>query len=130
MLEKNFQTKFKHWLEHHWLVTAAFELKITNDKFIYFSRLEVHQKEALLAAKHSKIYHKIPDAGDRNPFDCFILAQIPAYVVVFFYERGQKEFVMVDIDSWVEEEKESKRKSLTEERARQIGLVNWLGSPR
>ena len=83
-----------------------------------------HQKDALYGVKHRSLAYKIPDdSRNYKPFDCFFIKNAPAYVVVMFYERGQKEFVMIDIDVFLEEERKSKRKSLTEERAKQIGEV-------
>lgn len=72
---------------------------------------------------------KIPDAGWQNPFDSFILSGSDAIIVVMFRckERGQKEFVMIDIEAWLQERKTSERKSLTEERAKEIGNVYVLG---
>lgn len=126
MQEKDFQTTFNHWIAGRSHESAAFELKLTKEKSLPFSRLEEHQKRALYLAKHQEIIFKIPDAGYQNPFDSFLLKGVKAYVVVMFYERGQKEFFMIDIDDWINEEKTSKRKSLTPERAREIGRVCHL----
>lgn len=121
MQEKDFQTKFNHWANHRLNETAAFELKFAKEKSLAFSRLEEHQRNALFQTKHNKILYKIPDAGYSNPFDGFMLAKANAYVVVMFYVHGQKKFYMIDIDAWINEEKTSTRKSLTEERAACIG---------
>lgn len=48
-------------------------------------------------------------------------------MVVSFYTRGTKKFYLIDIDAWMNEvETSKKRKSLTEERAAEIGLTCLL----
>lgn len=127
-LEKNFQTDFNKYAKHLLKRTAAYELKISNGGSIPFTDVKEHQQHALLAAKHDSLIFKIPDAGYQNPFDSFQLHGVDAWVVIMFYakERNRKEFVMIDVDTWLEESKTSKRKSLTLERAREIGEVRFL----
>lgn len=121
MLEKDFQIKFNRWAAHHLKENAVFELKLEKGKSLAFNRLEEHQRNALFLSKHEKIIFKIPDAGYQNPFDSFMMAEVNAYVVVMFYQRGQKKFYMIPIDEWIAEEQVGGRKSLTEERAAEIG---------
>lgn len=124
MKEKDFQTRFMKWVRNNEYGTAAYELKITKTKSLAFNALREHQKIALLQTKHRKLAYKIADDSiGAKPFDCFVLEQIPAYVVVMFYKRGQKEFFMIDIDKWVWEEENSDRKSLTVKKAREIGIA-------
>ena len=126
--EKDFQTIFNKWVRHNHTGSSAFELKVTPSAALPFDHVQTHQEAALSAAKHSKFIFKIPDAGWQNPFDSFILSGASAFIVVMFHskERGQKEFVMIDIDAWLTERENSTRKSLTEERAKEIGLVRAL----
>jgi hypothetical protein len=124
--EKDFQQRFNLWCMHNIDCSSAFELKITKGTSLPFAALAPHQKENLLAARHRKLIWKIPDLGATNPFDSFCLCESAAYVVVQFYFRGQKEFFLIDIDKWVDEEKTSERKSLTEDRARAIGKTCLL----
>jgi len=126
MKEKSFQSTFSRWCKYYFCETAAFELKLTKKNNIPFSAVVPHQVQALLCAKHSKLIHKIPDLGNQNPFDSFILHCAEAYVVIMFYKRGQKEFIMIDIDEWVLEDRISKRRSLTEKRAKEIGKICYL----
>lgn len=123
--EKDFQTKFNKWCKHVWKKTAAFELKVTPGTSLAFNHVQPHQEAALLAAKTSGIVFKIPDAGWQNPFDSFMLAGVDAIIVVMFRskERAQKEFVMIDIETWLHERAISERKSLTESRAKEIGIA-------
>lgn len=126
--EKDFQTRFGKWARNRYQGTAAFELKLARGPSLSFSALEEHQCHALQGARHGQIGFKIPDLGIQNPFDFFTLKAVAAFVVVQFIttERKPDEFFMIDIDAWCEEEKNSDRKSLTIERAREIGITAVL----
>ena len=128
MVERKFQTQFLKWVRHQSkLSTAAFELKLTKEGSLPFSALKEHQLEALYAVKHNRLAHKIADDSvGFKPFDCFHLREVPAFVVVSFYTRGEKKFYMIDVDDWKKELEISKRKSLTKERAAEIGLTCLL----
>jgi len=127
MKEKDFQTEFSKYLKYVHQKTGAFELKLAKDDNIPFDAVKPHQVQALYNAKHSHLIYKIPDDSyAQKPFDCFSLVGVPAYVVIMFYERGQKEFFMIDVDVWVKENTESKRRSLTVTRAREIGMACYL----
>lgn len=127
MVEKDFQLKFNLWLKHRHYKTGAFELKMAKGRSIPFVAVKEHQENALYAAKHGNFTYKIPDDSiGQKPFDCFMLVMVPAFVVIMFYRRGQKEFFMIDIDIWLREKQDSVRRSLTEERAREIGTPCYL----
>ena len=132
MNEKNFQTFFTKWIKDHPQETSVFELKICKLKSIPFDAVKKHQAEALHTAKYGFLYHKINDmpifAGSKTrftnpkPFDCFSISAANAYVVIWFYKpRKKKEMIWIDIDEWLYEASTSDRKSLTEERAKEIG---------
>jgi len=127
-LEKDFQTDFNKWLKSIHYKTGAFELKATPGISLPFNAVQEHQESALFAAKHGNFVFKIPDLGNQNPFDCFMLVMVPAFIVVMFNskEQKQKEFFMIDIDMWLEEKQRSNRESLTVERAREIGRACQL----
>lgn len=119
-LEKDFQTDFNKWCKIIYHRTGAFELKLSDTGSLGFALFVKHQRENLYHAKHNSIVFKIPDAGYQNPFDSFQLAGVPAFLVVMF--RGKQDhFYMIDIDVILHEIKISDRKSLTEERAAEIG---------
>ncbi len=126
MKEKDFQTKFNKWVKHNFNGTGVFELKITHGKSIPFNAVQEHQSFALSKAKHSKIIYKIPDGGFQNPFDSFQISGAKAFVVVMFYAPNQKKFYMIDVDDWGKEDLLSSRRSLTEDRAREIGKTCLL----
>lgn len=127
MKEKNFQSRFSKWLKYRYQGTACFELKITKTSSIPFNDVKEHQLNALLNAKHNHIEFKIPDDSiGQKPFDCFRLEKVPSYVVIQYYRHGQDEFIMIDIDDFIKEIEISPRKSLTEDRAKEIGTVYLL----
>ena len=127
MKEKDFQSEFNKYAKYIHKQTGAYELKLAKGSSLPFDAVKDHQVQALLNAKHSHIVYKITDTGfAQKPFDCFSLVGVPAYVVIMFYERGQKEFFMIDVDTWVEEKTNSVRRSLTSDRAREIGSVCYL----
>lgn len=126
MTEAKFQTAFNKWAKHNIDFSGAFELKLVKGNSMPFSAVMEHQVQNLLIVKHSILTYKIPDAGiAQKPFDCFTLKG-NAFIVINYYIRGQKEFVIIDIDDFVKEKETSERKSLTEERAKQIGNVYYL----
>ena len=122
--EADFCTEFGRWVKHAKLSSSmALEMKVSETDSIPFSALEEHQADALLAAKHKQLYFKIPDTSfSPLPCDSFLLVNAPGMVVVMFrsQDHGQKEFFMIPIDAWKYEELSSERKSLTEDRAREI----------
>ena len=126
MREKDFQTNFGKWLKFNKML-GVFELKVSKGSSIPFSALEPHQEEALFNAEFEHIYYKIPDSGYQNPFDCFLLKGIPANVVVMFnVPKNKKEFIMISILKWKYIKQNSKRKSLTEVKAKEMGTIHYL----
>ena len=128
--ERDFQTLFTKWARNRYQGTAAFELKLARGNSLPFSALEEHQKNALLGARHAQIGFKIPDTGYTNPFDFFTLSRVDAFVVVQFSNptarTHPKDFYLIDIDAWCKEEETSERKSLTIEKAKEIGTLGVL----
>lgn len=124
--ESDFQLDFRKWSLFYTEESTAFELKVSQTRSLNFLELKRHQLAALLSCKR-KLFYKISDADmiSRKPFDCFILIGTPAYVVVMFQctDRGQKEFFMIDAEVWAYEEEISSIRSLTIDRAREIGLT-------
>jgi hypothetical protein len=123
--EAKFQTEFNKWLSRqNWPGTFVCELKVCKTKSMPFNAVKPHQVRNLQLAKQRLIY-KIPDAGyDQKPFDCFQISNAEAFVVVLFYQpRKPKEFIMIEVEHFVDEVMKSKRASLTKERACAIGTV-------
>jgi len=99
--EAGFQVKFKHWLEANQPKTsAAYELKYVesgNFPIAQWIKKQPHQLRGLLnsSVPGKMCYHKISDmSAGQSPFDCFVLVEAEAYLVVFFKEH--KSFIMVN----------------------------------
>lgn len=97
--EAKFQNSFGHFLKKKWTEgTAAFELKFARGNRLYFSKIQDHQLAALRLVSHRRLYFKIPDSSFiKLPFDCILLQQQPAYVVIQF-EVDKKNFYMLSIE--------------------------------
>lgn len=120
MKEKNYQTIFNKWLANVYKKTGAFELKHCKGSSLPFSAVASHQVLALKHAANDGIVYKIPDAGYQNPFDCFSLFRVPAYVVIKYSES----FELITINDFLLERDTSNRKSLTYERAKAIATIS------
>ncbi len=128
MKEKNFQSEFKNKNK----IFGIFELKLCKGTSLSFSALAPHQRQALTAINSlTGLYHKISDSpffkdpGGRmrftkpKPFDCFLLKDLDAYVVVMFYTpRTKKNVYYIHIFDFLTMEMETERKSFTEDMAR------------
>lgn len=128
MKERDFQTQFKK----HNKITGIFELKLCKGKSLSFSSVAEHQKQALLdVSSRTGLYHKISDSPffkdpegrmrftKPKPFDCFLLKDVNAYVVIMFYvPRKKKNVYYIPIEKYLDMEREVGRKSFTEEMAR------------
>lgn len=127
-LEAHFQTIFKHWVQSQWRDgSAAFELKRTETDKFYVSHLAPHQKLALTAAYEDRIYHKISDGTfSQNPFDCFVLQQSLAYVVIAFGKRLSG-FYLIPIYTWNEKTKE--KSSVTEGEVKRWEEIQYIKIP-
>lgn len=113
--------------------SAVFELKICKGSSLPFNAVKNHQILALQQANSTGLYHKLTDQPwitDRpnpftlqKPFDCFFLMNVKAYVVIWFYKpRKTKKFIFITIEDYIYESINSTRKSLTEDRAKEIGF--------
>lgn len=122
----------KHLKNHPPAKSEIYELKICRGTSQPFDSVREHQVQALLGVANG-FYHKITDPpmfygqetrfNAPRPFDCFYLTGLQGYVVIWFYKpRATKEFIKIKIQDWMKEKRESVRKSITEERAKEIGL--------
>jgi len=122
--EAGFQSKFRRYAKNRMEGrTFLYELKVTPKDYINFNRLEEHQKYSLLAARKGIAHHKMPDQGiAKKPADGFQLCDIEALVGVLFNKNDQqKEFFLIPIEEWEKAREEVDRKSLTRDKAQQIG---------
>lgn len=112
--------------------TEVYELKICKGSSMPFNQLQEHQEKALLQASQTGLFHKITDQPwikdrpytftSKKPFDCFALVGVKAFVVVWYYHiRQAKVFIKIPIEEFIKERETCGRKSLTEQRAMEIG---------
>lgn len=114
--EAKFQTIFNQYLRKKRLF-GYFELKETSGSSLPFSAVKEHQVEGLLAAGSSGFVWKLSDEDSREkPFDCIHTGIQMPYVVI----KYPKTFYVITIYNFMKEKESSKRKSLTEWRARNI----------
>lgn len=130
MLEKKFQLKFNKWAKYHLFGIVANELKLCKGNSMPFNKVKPHQLFALQQWKKGGLQYKIPDDSIlEKPFDhiiinisdfVLVLKHVKAFIVIMFYKHSVKHFYMIDIDVFINEKRISRRKSLTEERAKEI----------
>lgn len=96
--------------------SCAIELKVARGNSLPASRLEPHQREALLRCGMAFTY-KIPDVGfDKKPFDALLFKNSNAYVVIVFPSRVV-EVLAVPVGAF------PLHGSVTREYARKFGLA-------
>ena len=126
--EKDFQSDFTRWLREKAHLygmnkTFVYELKITHEKRISFSRVEEHQITSLKKAKNSCIRHKISDqAMGFHPFDGGQWCMVPAYIIILWYiPRKPKVPIWIDIDDFIHLQETHDKKSITYQDAIKVG---------
>jgi hypothetical protein len=112
-------TIFRKWVENTYKKTACFEIKYATGDSLSFKSVATHQIANLLKVRHGTFVYKIKDFGETNPFDCFCITEMPAYVVIK-YKAG---VAIIPIDVFVLESQRSKRQSLTYSRAKELSTV-------
>lgn len=125
MIERDFQSIFTKWLKINWRTSAAFELKLTKIDNLPFAAVKEHQLIGLWNAKNTQVVYKLSDVSfGKKPFDEFVLSGAESYIAIMFYKPNSKhQFYLIEISDFLEEKKKSERKSLTEERASEIGKL-------
>jgi hypothetical protein len=127
MREKDFQKKFSKWLRYNNHINAVYELKLTKTGSLPFNAVKEHQINALQIARNYFMIYKIPDDTiSQKPFDCFKICNCEAFVVVQFYKPRANHFYLIDVERFINERDTSPRKSLTEERAKIIGMICYF----
>jgi len=119
-IETSFGTKiFKPWVEKnaHLFYSCTFETKQTETDSIAFSEVKDLQIDASMSVKWSDKGYMIRNtmAAEGTP-DYSFYRNSPAYIVI----KYPKFWVIIDIETFTEEKKRSKRKSLTSDRAKEI----------
>ncbi len=121
--EAKFQTNFGRWVHYKWDKTrnAHFELKVARNGSLPFSAVSDKQKGNLVRAL-KWFFHKYSDFSRfGTDFDCTFVGPAESFVVVQYEkDTSNKEFFLCPIDVFKKEENTSERRSLTEDRAREI----------
>lgn len=117
--EADASIKFRHWLEKNPLFTSSFEMKQTSANSIPFLAVEESQLNYGLAIRNKKGV-LIRVQGTNGEPDYIYLKEEPSFVVVKF----PKSFEIIAIPVWIKESQESKRRSLTNIRARQLSTYS------
>jgi len=128
MKERQIQTEFSKVIDR----PGVYELKLAKGSSLPYSSVADHQIESLWDVWSGKgFFYKIGDnpvfAGmntrfhAKKPFDCFYLKSYPAYVGICYYKPRQKRSVLcINIQIFSHSRESDTRKSLTEERAKEI----------
>lgn len=121
MTEKSFYPAIgKHYTKTA-TMTTPWEAKFTRSNYINFNALPPHQEEKLLQSERSLNY-KIPDAGiGQKPFDGICMVKARPVFVAIYYKPRETEVYEIPIRTFLKEKYQSGKKSLSLERAREIG---------
>lgn len=101
--------------------SCKIEIKQTTNNTFYFKQLEDLQIIKLKKIKHEGLLIRITEAtsnGTHGIPDYDWVYKQPAYVGI----KYDKSWCFIDIDTFVLEKERSKKKSMTEERAREISI--------
>lgn len=124
MTEADVQSKFTRWIrENKYDHSAAWELKLCKGgKALPFSAFQPQQLPSLLKAKQACIYRKLSDFDPGlKPFDAMQVCHSEAYVVACWHHEGKGVTAYwIDIEKFLEAQKLSTRKSMTEQTAERI----------
>lgn len=106
--------------------SITWEAKFSRTHRISFTALQSHQERDLI--KSMRVFGaKIPDAGVmQKPFDGYVLFNAEAYFIAIYFLPRETEIYEIHIRNFVDEKYRSNEKSLTKERAAQIGRRIYL----
>lgn len=126
--EAEFQTRLNKWMKYHIeaLGLNAFwlEAKVSRTNSIPFSAVKDHQERSLKQAEEGYMYHKFSDAMRMGtPCDAIYTYKVGGIIALQYWKPQEKTFYLIPYKAWVKEKESSNRKSLTEERAREIGII-------
>lgn len=124
MTEKSYYAKLDRYYLAYGLRegrSITWEAKFSRTHRIPFKALAAHQEEKLL--KSMRAYgQKIADAGImQKPFDGYVVVNAEAFFVAIYFLPRHTEVYEIHIRNFVDEKYRSTEKSLTKERAAEIG---------
>ena len=118
------QSKFSKWVrENKYNKSAAWELKLCkNGHALAFSAFQEQQLTSLYQAKHACVYKKLSDFDPSlKPYDASQICNAEAWVVAgWHHDRKGITAYWIDIDIFLQAQKQSERKSMTESQANLI----------
>lgn len=121
--EASHHTKVEAWVRHHLKeqprINLKVELKHTRGaSSLPYTALEPHQLDDLLSFAHGfPFVHKFDDVGYREkPCDIIGVAGGLSLLAISYPDA----IILISIFVWMQEEKDSKRRSLPRERARAL----------
>lgn len=106
------------------LPVGMWEVKITKSNAIPFAGFADHQISSLLKARKQRLNYKIQDVGiARKPFDGFTVEKSPAWCILCYPSPMAPGYTAyaVDVIDWYQERRTCGRKSITKERAKELG---------
>lgn len=121
MIEKSYYAKISKYYTKNAICSMAVEVKITKGNTLPFKCLAPHQEEFLLQAERT-FSHKIPDVGRlRKPFDIMVIHHAASALIAIYYKPRYAEIFEIPIRKFLDEKYNSGKKSLTKQRASEIG---------
>lgn len=108
------------------LPPVAWEIKRTVGRSLPFAAFANHQIGNLMKSKHQRLNIKIRDVGvARKEFDGMTLEKVPSWTICCYPADNKDGYncYSIDIDDWYNERRTCGRKSLTEDRAKQLGTI-------
>lgn len=121
MTESSYYAKITAYYTANATNNIAWEAKFSRTSRIPFSCLPAHQEEFLLKAERV-LGGKIPDVGiAKKFFDGYVLYKATSLFIAIYYLPRETEIYEIPIRSFLKEKYDSGEKSLTKERAREIG---------
>ena len=121
MKERNFYSQITRYYLANATASIAWEAKMTRTSRLPFSCLAPHQEQALLQAE--RVYgEKIADTGIlKKGFDGFILYKATSLLIAVYYSPRHTEIYEIPIRAFLREKYEGSEKSLSKDRAGEIG---------
>lgn len=121
MTESSYYADLTKYYERTSINSIAWEAKFSRNHRIPFSDLPAHQEKFLLQAEESYGF-KIPDNGrGQKPFDGFVLHNATSLFIAIYFLPRQTEIYEIPIRVFLNEKYTSIEKSLTKQRASEIG---------
>lgn len=126
MTEKSYYAKInKHYLSHskEYNNNIVWEAKFTRTSRIAYRALANHQEESLVKAQRAYAI-KLADVGlALKPFDGGMFYKASGFFIAIYFTYRKTIVVEIPIDNFLHEKYSSKEKSLTKQRALEIGKV-------